>query len=570
MGAASRMAWERDWAPRHWPEGHFTGFTLIAAALILAAPLWCVWAPAMPDYPAHLASFALIRQGTGNNIYHLHWSFVPNLAAEVLVPLLARLTGLVAATKLFLTAAIFLWVLGPGAIHRALYGRTGIAPLFGAFFAYNANFIWGFFNYYFASGLSFAIFAAWIASGEERRAERVSGCSSLETVHRTVWWPPANAPHGPAKATNAASLGERPGRLLGFTLAVTALYFCHIFAAASLLLMLAGFEVAQNIRHEHHNLAALARRAFRVVLLYVPAALAFLLLRPHSTEEGGVEFNLADTMLDRFESLVLHAFDSSDYALPIILFAGLTLALVLRKARLHPAMWVTLAALLLGALGAPEWALGGWAVHLRLPAVFGALLFASAELRMKPGVRASLAIFALTMIATNAILLTQSWLGYDRHYREFQASLEEIPRGSRLLTVLDGNAIGDRPDQPYWHMAEFAIPERGVFTPLLFTTKGQHVVQLNQPYIRYAAATAEQGSPPDVDELGFLARGEMDADEDMKESVPYLKYFQCHFDIAVVVHLGGKRTAVPAMLRLRHAGSFFSFYDVLPDQACGR
>jgi hypothetical protein len=73
-----------------------------------------------------------------------------------------------------------------------------------------------------------------------------------------------------------------------------------------------------------------------------------------------------------------------------------------------------------------------------------------------------------------------------------------------------------------------------------------------------------------VDELGFLARGEMDADADMKESVPYLKYFQCHFDIAVVVHLDGKRTPVPSMLRLRHAGSFFSFYDVLPDKVCGR
>ena len=80
---------------------------------------------------------------------------MPNLASEMLVPWLARLVGLVVATKLFLTAAVLLWVLGPGAIHRALYGRTGLAPLFGAFFAYNANFAWGFFNYYFAAGLSF-------------------------------------------------------------------------------------------------------------------------------------------------------------------------------------------------------------------------------------------------------------------------------------------------------------------------------------------------------------------------------------------------------------------------------
>src|SRR4249920_1375474 len=96
-GATCRMAWERDWTPRHW-----TGFTLIAASLMLATPLWSVWAPAMPDYPAHLASFALIEQGTfhhgmpgGNAFYHLQWSFVPNLASEVMVPFLAQLTGVV-------------------------------------------------------------------------------------------------------------------------------------------------------------------------------------------------------------------------------------------------------------------------------------------------------------------------------------------------------------------------------------------------------------------------------------------------------------------------------------------
>jgi hypothetical protein len=117
-------------------------------------------------------------------------------------------------------------------------------------------------------------------------------------------------------------------------------------------------------------------------------------------------------------------------------------------------------------------------------------------------------------------------------------------------------------------MAEFAIPERGVFDPLLFTTRGQHVVQLNPPYAHYAAATAEQGSPPDVNQLAFLARGELDADADMTENVPYLNHFQCFFDLAVLVHLDGKRSPVPPMLKLRHAGSFFSLYDILPDRSC--
>ena len=531
------MAREPLWTPRHWPESHLTGITLLVATLIMAVPLWSVWAPAMPDYPAHLASFALIDQvsfhhgasgAADGKIYHLHWAFVPNLASEVLVPLLAQIVGLVAATKLFLTAAIFLWVMGPGAIHRALYGRTGIAPLFGAFFAYNANFVWGFFNYYFAAGLSFAILAGWIAT--EGRAQ--------------AWRP------------------------VGFTVAITILYFCHLFAAASLLLMLTGFELAQNLRLENANARLLAARAGRIALLYLPAALAFFLLKPPTIEDAGLQFNLLETMQDRYESLVQYAFDQSAWLLPALLFCGLAIALVLRKARLHPAMRITLVLLLLGALLAPEWALGGWAVHLRLPAVFGVLLFASAELRMGHRVRTALAFIALGLIGWNSWLLAQSWLGYDKQYREFQAALEEIPHGSRILTVLDRNAIGDRSDQPYWHMAEFAIPERGVFTPLLFTTRGQHVVQLNPPYARHAAATAEQGSPPFVDELAFLARGEMDADAEMRQNVPYLNHFQCYFDLAVLVHLDGKRTPVPPMLKLRHAGSFFSLYDILPDRSC--
>ena len=512
------MTWER--ARRHW-----TGLALMAAALMLAAPLWCVWAPAMPDYPAHLASFALIAQG-GNAIYHLHWSFVPNLASEILVPWLARLTGMDAAAKLFFTAGVLLWVLGPGAVHRALYGRTGIAPLFGAFFAANANFLWGFFNYYFAAGLSMALFAGWIA-----------------TEGRGGW-----------------------RRLAGFTVGVTLLYFCHVFATAALLLMLAGYEAAQAVRLENRNFAA--RRAVRIAILYIPAALAFALLRPRITDDSGVQFNLIDTLQDRFESLILYSFDHPAHLLPIILFAGLALGLGLRKARLHPAMWGVLALLGAGAALAPEWAMGGWAVDLRLPPLFAAMLFAAAEIRLRPPLRYLLTAAALAAVGGNAMALGLNWRGYDRQFREFRAALPEIPRGAKLLTVLDGDAIGERADQPYWHMAEFAVPARGAFTPLMFTTKGQHIVQVSPPYDRIAAATAQQGSPPDIDELNFLARGQLDQDQDIADIFPYLIGFQCHFDMAVVVHLNGPRAPVPAMLKLRKAHSFYSLYDIRPEGSC--
>ncbi len=197
--------------------------------------------------------------------------------------------------------------------------------------------------------------------------------------------------------------------------------------------------------------------------------------------------------------------------------------------------------------------MGGWAVHLRLPAVFASLLFAATEIRMKPPLRVVLAAAALAMVAVSAATLAKNWQGYDRQFREFTASLRDVPRGARLLTVLDGDALGERADQPYWHMAEFAVPLKGAFTPLLFTTRGQHVVQLNPPYDGFAAATAQQGSPPRYRRAGVSGarrhgrRRRHGGNSSLSGS---------YFDIAVVVHLGGKRSAVPPCWRCAMPGAF--------------
>jgi hypothetical protein len=221
------------------------------------------------------------------------------------------------------------------------------------------------------------------------------------------------------------------------------------------------------------------------------------------------------------------------------------------------------------ALVAPEWAMGGWGVHLRLPAVFAALVYASATIRMEK-VAAVAGAAALALIAYNAAALTVNWREYDRQFREFRETAHALPPGLRLLTVLDGDAIGMRSDQPYWHMAEFAIIDPGAMTPLMFTTRDQHVVRLNGAYQPLAAASAEQGSPPDVDELDDLAASRIDDDEDIAHVFPYLMRYQCHYDKAVVIHLGGKRTRVPAPLHLYRSGTFFSIYDIHPTADCGR
>lgn len=512
---------------RDWPT-----FAVILAAAILVIPLWCVRSPGMPDYPAHLAGFYLIGGAAAakplSEFYAINWILTPNLASELLVPALASLMPLETATKLFLTIAAVMWVLGPAMIQRALFGKIGPAALAGALFAYNANFTWGFFNYYFGAGLAFLVFAAWIA----RRGKLTAST------------------------------------LAAFAVAVTAVFFSHLFATCLLFALIACFELGAALHERAFEPKALALRALSVAAAFLPAALAFLFFKAPAGSDGAVEFNYADTIGDRFGSTIQWYYSEPAYlligGLAILILAGLFYG----RIRVHTAMKFVVIVLAVLTLVAPEWALGGWGVNLRLPAVLGAVTFAALDFRIRPRPAMVFSAAALAVAGGAATALTGDWLARDAQYREFRTAIKDIPEGAKIMVVLDGEALDDMPDQPYWHMAEFAIVDRGAFTPLMFTTKGQHVVQLKPPYDKLAAATAQQGSPPDVGELPDLSLGRVADDPDIEEVFPYLKYFQCHFNEVVVVHGGGEQADVPDFLSLRHAGSFFALYDVHRTRIC--
>jgi hypothetical protein len=505
--------------------GEWSAAAVLAAAAMMTLPLWAADIPAMPDYPAHLASFYLIDGGVHDptlaRYYFVHWAFIPNLAFEYVVPLLAPWLEISITTKILLTFAVASWVVAPALIHRGLYGRIGIAPLGAVFFAYNDNFMWGFFNYYLGAGLALLAFAGWMAS--------------------RTWHP---------------SL-----RIAAFMLAVLVIYFCHVFAAAVLLLMVFCYELSGLVERRAFTLGAAFSLSWPLALIGLPAALAFAFLKPVG-DDPHVKFNLGDTFRDRFEAAIAVSFDRPGYVALGALILFLALGVWRRWISFHPSMRIMLLVVLTLALFAPEEAMGGWGVDLRLPALLGALTFASLEITLPKAARIGLVTASLVAVAFNAAALAGNWRYYDSQFREFRAALANLPRGVRLMTVLDGDAIGKASDQPYWHIAEYAVTDRAGFTPLLFTTKGQHVVQLRPGVERIAATTAQQGSPPDVSELDDLAAGTVDEDWDIKHVFPYLLYFQCKYDEVALVHLNGHRSPVPDMLKLRHAGSFFSLYDI--------
>jgi hypothetical protein len=354
---------------------------------------------------------------------------------------------------------------------------------------------------------------------------------------------------------------------IGFAVAATIIYFSHIFGAALLALLIVCFELGDSISATMQTWPRIIGRICAAALIFAPAAIAFA-FRPAGSSDAAIEFNLPETASDRIEAALDHYCDHPAYLLLVVLIIGATVLLWARRAALHPRLQLLLIVLGACAALAPEWAMGGWGIDLRLPPVFFALLFASIELRMPARAAAAFGVVAIALLSWNAAVLAKDWTHYDAQVREFRAALKDVPSGTRLLTVLDGDAIGKRSDQPYWHLGELAIVDRQAFTQLMFTTKGQHVILLRPPYDSFAAQTARQGSPPDITELDDLSNGQIDGDEDIATVFPYLMYFQCHFDEALVIHLGGPRSAVPDLLHVRHEGSFFTLYDIAKTPAC--
>lgn len=480
------------------------------AALILILPLWVAVVPAMPDYPAHLATYHLIA-GEASRFYAVVWAPLPNLAGEILIPWLGRLMPLEVAAKIFLSLAVMFWVAGPALIQRALYGRAGVTALAAAVFAYNVNFMWGFLNYYFAAGLCLVLFGLWIRSA------------------RVAWGL----------------------RLVLFSAATLVLYFSHILSAALFLLLVATYEVTRRPvvwRDLVLELAALG----------LPAAVLFV-LRPEGG--GATKFKLLETLLERFASLSqLHFGLPATFtllALGILFVFGLWRGII----HIHPRLRLTLIALGLLSLLVPETAMGGWGLHLRFPPIFAVLLFAASSVdRPRPVV--SLAVLAL--LATTAA----SFAGYCRAYSvqvaEFRQSLRLLPTQSGLLTVIADGAGGRwTPIFLYWHIAEYSIMDRAGFTSLMFATPGQHVVTLKPVIAAIAADTASEGSPPNSKDLLLLHNG-----KPAPELWPYLSDYACHYRHVAMMEAKGQAAEVPESFTLRHRGSFFALYDVARPADC--
>jgi hypothetical protein len=419
----------------------------LALLALYSVPLFSAVLPPLFDYPNHLARFAILATG-GNEFYEVRWAPLPNLAGDVIVPLLARAMPLVIAGKLFLVMIFALILGGTAWLNRAVSGAWRFWPLLAAAFLYNLQLRWGFLNYLFGLGLALCGAALWL------------------TLERARLW----------------------RRLAASTVAALLCFFSHISAFGIYALIVTGIE-AQPAFAEWRagKWRALRRRAVVLAAQFLfPITIALISWRPGI---GGKivywEFSYKLTWLFGIFYNYIPIIDFVSFFLMLALFGGLAARRRLNFApRIVPAILLIFAAYLV----VPTEMLSAWATDQRIIIAFFFLLVAAAAPEF-PNRRTACWVGAAALVIMLARLgiVEAYWLEANRVYAADLAAIDALPLGSKLAVAHPKNAL-NAAGFPEVHLPALASVRREAFVPTLFTFTGQQPIALKPPYDRLAAA----------------------------------------------------------------------------------
>ncbi len=408
---------------------------LAALIAITIAPFLAVHLPGLGDTLNHLARMHILatigRSPDLQRFYLVHWSPVPYLAMDAVVPVLARVMPLDWAAKIFVCACVLMPFLGAVTLHAAMNRRFSLVPAAALLFGANTLLQLGFLNYLFTAGLACLAVAFWIAS--------------------TAW--------------------PRLPRMALFMLLVTLIYLGHAFAFLGYCCAVAGFEIGAAARV---RFAPLGQVALNWLFAAAPALPAICLAASLDTSAGtsGQIYNhygdFGEKLLALFSPLIFTT-DPVQWrvAATCLVIAGI----LATRLRLFEKLWPAALATGLAAAAMPEILFSTWLTDFRLPLFTAILLTGSASLRLTAPARQTLAaILALALLIKSAdvwrtLRATDAQIGEMRHL------LTALPRGARLL-VANESAPPTGPGltgSTIWTMPLLAVIDRDAFVPTLFT-----------------------------------------------------------------------------------------------------
>lgn len=415
--------------------------------------------PPLIDWPNHMARHYLESEWVRGQVlpayYDIHYSIIPNLGSDLIVPFLILAFGVNAASKIFLIFSVFIYFLGPTLFilqHNKRSEAAFAAAALGLPWLMAGTFLWGFLNFYLGVGAAFL--AVW------------NHIRLLQSSRVESW------------------------QLIVHSALVTLLYFCHL-TSFGIYLIVAGLYTLQCLAQAGDQWKVALHRLVLIALTIMPAVIILtrvMLVPKINALSGGVVWS---TALRKFV-LIGGYFISYTPWLDITVLLVWVLALLLTFS-FSKISWRNVRPKDLSYL---HFAWGFFAIlYLALPVEIGTT--SGADIRMLPPLlicslaivgSLSLARFAnvgmalvlLCSIAKN-LSIFDSWIGMSNTAREVAlfAQKSSNPASPRRVLVL----LVDRATKSSFesHLMDWAVPESGMFVSDLFSFAGQQPLELKGP-----------------------------------------------------------------------------------------
>jgi hypothetical protein len=420
---------------------------------ITALPVLHVVLPPFVDYPNHLARMhVLIEQPRSEALqryYEIRWRPLPNLAMDLVVPMLARVMTLDWAGKVFILMYLALLPGGTALLHRVATGRWSVWPLFAFLFLYTHVLIWGFPNYLFGLGLALPAFALWLALAKRMAALR----------------------------TGVASAGA------------LVIFFAHLEACAIFALLIAGHEIGELWRRRAISAWDLLPRALAAGLPFV-IPLAILVADGLGGELGDIRY---EGLLRKLEVLpMFEGHVALDIATVAVVVPLIAVGFLRHCVTVVPALRAPLLLLVLAYLLAPVELMTAHGIDERLPlAIVLVLAAGTTSLRLSAGGLRVAALAGLALFLARVAVTELDYARANQIYPRLIALLDQVPRGGRLAVAFNSNEIGSS-GVPINHLPTLAVIRRDAFVPTLFALETQQPVSLT-PAARALRDAADPG-----------------------------------------------------------------------------
>lgn len=419
-------------------------FIFLALFAVTQFPLYWVQYPDIVDFPNHLARLHILINLSESEVlqqyYTLrHLKVGTNLAMEVLVPLLAKGVSLMLALKIFASLAMLLVTTGAVVLGRVINGQTSYLLLGVLFFAQNAMFQLGLFNYLFGLGLALWLLSAWIY------------------------------------ARNNSSLFH----WIAFSAGCILVYLCHLSAFGVYAVCVFGYELGCA----RFEAGLISRSTLKALLLsltqFVPVLMLHVLLStsigtytPVPIENSWLESSFIWLIYKLAILVISPSICVSGYVMGQVIFGGgLVFALYIgfREGFLKlssPAKWMA-SALAICILLLPDAGFGSRLVDVRLIPAFGLILWSGLEVpkgrELKPKVLLGVIAAIVVLISLET---TKEWVVRDDEYQRVRTALQQIPEGSKVATIVLNKR--KNPDSISPHTGAFSVIDRSTLLSNMF------------------------------------------------------------------------------------------------------